>query len=196
MTTVAILAGGQGQRFGGTDKAALRLGSATILDHQLAAARPLSTDLLLIGSRQTTAPEGVRLIADQMPGTGPLGGLATALSEARHDIVVVLACDMPCVTTELLAYLASHTDGVQAVVPKTERGYHPLCAAYTREAAAPVVDALARGERKMLDVLSHLRIRVVEREALERLGHADRLLTNLNTAADVNELDAALAHER
>ncbi|MDR1989931.1 MAG: molybdenum cofactor guanylyltransferase [Acidobacteriaceae bacterium] len=194
MITVAILAGGHGQRLGGTDKAALRIGAATILERQLAAARPLSTDILLIGSRTATAPEGVRLLADRTPGAGPLGGLDTALSEARHPVVLLLACDMPYVTTRLLAYLASNAEGVDAVVPKTERGYHPLCAAYTRDAAATVNSALVRGERKMHDVLPRLRVRVVERDALERLGDADRLLTNLNTAADLNELDAVLAH--
>ena len=44
---------------------------------------------------------GSASIADAVAGAGPLGGLYTALLDARHDRVLVLACDMPFVTTAL-----------------------------------------------------------------------------------------------
>jgi molybdopterin-guanine dinucleotide biosynthesis protein A len=195
MASVAILAGGRARRFGGTDKTALHVGGMTVLERQLAAARPLTTDILLVGSRRTTMPPDVRAIADRVSGAGPLAGLDAALHAARDPVVVLLAGDMPGITTALLEYLAAGASGAEAVVPSTERGYHPLCAAYTRDAAAAVADALARGEHRMLDLLAHLRVRTVGPEELARIGRPDRLLANLNTAADLNELETLLAHK-
>src|SRR5439155_16087595 len=75
---------------------------------------------------------GVRVIPDIVPGSGPLGGLHAALTAAHGDAVFVVACDMPYVTAALVEYLFSLAGDAQIVVPRTERGYHPLCAVYRR----------------------------------------------------------------
>jgi molybdopterin-guanine dinucleotide biosynthesis protein A len=73
----------------GRDKALLRLGSKTLLQHVRAGAR--ATGL------------GVRVVRkDLMPACGPLGGLYTALKTTQCDVVLALACDMPFVSPELL----------------------------------------------------------------------------------------------
>src|SRR6267142_2708293 len=61
------------------------------------------------------------------------------LSTIADDILIVVACDMPFVTARFLDYLRSLTADADAVVPRTERGYHPVCAAYT-QACRPVIE--------------------------------------------------------
>src|SRR5437763_16488987 len=122
MNSAAILAGGQATRFGGRDKSALLVDGHTILESQLAELSPVAGEVLIIRSSD-----------DVVPGCGPLGGLHAALTRARGDAVFVVACDMPYITGALAAYLLSLVaPGVDLVVPKTGRGYHPLCAVYTR----------------------------------------------------------------
>src|SRR5436305_1449067 len=100
--SLAILAGGHATRFGGRDKSALVVGGATILDRQLAELGPLTNDIMIVARAgvRVTAPRGARVreIADIVPGSGPLGGIHAALSGARTDAVLVIACDMPYVT--------------------------------------------------------------------------------------------------
>src|SRR5437867_1925424 len=131
MYSAAILAGGRATRFGGRDKSALTVDGRTILERQVAALAPLTDDILLVGSSAAArTDQAVRRVDDLVPDSGPLGGVHAALTAARGPAVFVVACDMPYVTGPFVAHLVTLTADVDAVVPRTERGYHPLCAVY------------------------------------------------------------------
>lgn len=193
MATAAILAGGQATRFGGVDKGALVVGTHSILERQLHELAQISDDILLVGSRHVSGNVGFRVVADRRPDCGPLGGLETALAEARDDIVLLVAGDMPFVTASLLAYLQELAETAQAVVPRTERGYHPLCAAYARSCLVAVAKRLASRRLSMVGLLEDLNVRAVEPNEIERFGSPDRLLANVNTPAQFYAI-AALDH--
>ncbi|MES1254063.1 MAG: molybdenum cofactor guanylyltransferase, partial [Acidobacteriota bacterium] len=169
MLSAAILAGGRAVRFGGVDKSALVVGGRTIFDRQLAELSRVADDIMWVGHPLPRA--GVRPVADLAASHGPLGGLLASLMAARHDVVLVVACDMPYVSAGLLAYLASLARNAEVVVPQTERGYHPLCAAYTRAAIGPVARRLAVGRLKMTELMADVRLRIVTPEELSRFGH-------------------------
>src|SRR5574339_1308675 len=133
MASAAILAGGRASRFGGCDKSALIVEGLPILERQMAALSQVADEVMLVVGEQMPPPRAhVRIVRDRVSASGPLGGLDAALAAARHDRLVLLACDMPFVTAQLLRHLLALTSEADAVVPRTERGYHPLCAAYTR----------------------------------------------------------------
>ena len=186
MLSAAILAGGQASRFGGLDKSALVVDGRTIFDRQIAELSKIADEILWIGG--ATPRPGTRYVADRTAGHGPLGGLHTALAEARYEVTIVVACDMPYVSAELLAHLAALADAADAVVPRTERGYHPLCAAYTRAALGPVARRVAAGLLKMSDLMADVRLRVVTAEEISLFGDRHRLLANVNTPAEYDEL--------
>jgi molybdopterin-guanine dinucleotide biosynthesis protein A len=191
--TAAILAGGTARRFDGRDKGALLVGGVAILDRQLAAVRPLTDDILIVGGSATRP--GVRTVSDRVPGCGPLGGLHAALSESSREAVLVLAGDMPGLTGSFLAWLVSLAVGVDAVVPRTERGYHPLCAVYTRGCLEPAARLLAEGRFRVTDLLDAVRLRRVDGMALARFGDPQQLLANVNTPDEYRQLIARNVHE-
>jgi molybdopterin-guanine dinucleotide biosynthesis protein A len=201
MSSAAILAGGQARRFEGRDKGALLVADGntpgrSILARQLEELCALTDDVLVVGYRgagRYTGPRGpsharVRLVTDRTPGCGPLGGLETALAEARDDVVAIIACDMPFVTRQLLGYLLALAGEADIVVPVTERGYHPLCAVYTRACLPVVIRHLRDGQFKMAALFDEVRVRSVIRQELEALGDPDRLLANINTRAEYDQL--------
>ncbi|MCU1383557.1 MAG: Molybdopterin-guanine dinucleotide biosynthesis protein [Acidobacteria bacterium] len=191
MNSAAILAGGQATRFGGRDKSALLVDGRAILDRQIAALSPLTEDLMIVGGAQRSAP---RVIADIVAGCGPLGGLHAALTAARGDALFLVACDMPYVTTAFVEYLLSLAGSADAVVPRSERGYHPLCAVYTRACLEPAAARLADRRLKMRELVDDVRTRVVSAEDIRRFGDPDRLLANVNTPADFAGLEALQGH--
>jgi molybdopterin-guanine dinucleotide biosynthesis protein A len=198
MPSAAILAGGRATRFGGRDKSGLRLGGHSILEHQLAELGKLTDDVMLVvGARDETAvvPPPLRLVADRVPDCGPLGGLDAALAAARDDALVVVACDMPFVTAVLLERLLALTTEADAVVPRTERGYHPLCAAYTRACQRAIAAHLEARRLRVTDFLEDVRVRVVSVAELDALGDRHRLLANVNTPAEYDAIAADLNHE-
>ena len=182
MYSAAILAGGNATRFGGRDKSALVVDGRTILDRQTAALSSVADDVQVVRD-------------DIVPGCGPLGGLHTALTRARHDVAAVVACDMPFVTAPLLAHLLSLSAGVDVVVPRTEGGYHPLCAVYRRTCLDAIARRLADRRLKMTDMFSDVRVREVSGEELSPFGDAHRLLANVNTPADFADLATLHGHK-
>ena len=186
--SAAILAGGQATRFGGRDKSALLIDGLAIRDRQLEALAPLTGDVMIVGP----APH---MVHDIVPGCGPLGGLHAALTAARGDALFLVACDMPYLSSAFIAHLFSLATEVDVVVPQSERGYHPLCAVYTRACLEPAAARLADRRLRMRELVDSLRTRVVPVEDIRRFGDPDRLLTNVNTPADYSGLEALQSHK-
>jgi molybdopterin-guanine dinucleotide biosynthesis protein A len=195
MWSAAILAGGQARRFGGADKGALLVEGRTILARQLDTLTAVANEILLVGGRDVPDDVRVQSIADRVPGCGPLGGLHAALSESHGSATVIVACDMPYLSAPFLRHLLSLTDDADAVVPFTERGYHPLCAAYTRACLVPAAARLADRRFKMTELFQDLRVRAVTIREIETFGAPERLLANVNTPADYSGLEVFHGHQ-
>ena len=193
--SAAILAGGQAMRFGGRDKSALLVDGRTILDRQIAVLMPITDDLMIVGHGHVTRGGAPRSVTDIVPGCGPLGGLHAALTAARGDALFLVACDMPYLTTGFVEYLFSLAQGADAVVPQSERGYHPLCAVYARACLKPAAARLADRRLKMRELVESVRTRVVPIEDIRRFGDPVRLLANVNTPADYAGLEALQGHK-
>jgi molybdopterin-guanine dinucleotide biosynthesis protein A len=195
MTSAAILAGGRARRFGGADKTQLRIDGRTILDRQVSALRGRVDRLFLVGYRGTAVvPPSLERLADRVADQGPLGGLDAALEAAGTGPVLLVACDMPWVDGPFGAYLLALTAEADAVVPRTERGYHPLYAAYTQACRAAVARRLRHGQRRMIDLLHDVRVRVVEPEEVVVFGDGNRLFANVNSQAELDAIESQLSH--
>ena len=179
----------------GRDKSQLLIDGRTILERQIDALEGLVARIRLVGYRGTV-PAGLPVspLADRRPECGPLGGLDAALAAAGTDDVLLLACDLPNVTRPMLAHLIHLRGGADAVVPRTERGYHPLCAVYAQSCREPVERRIEEGSLRMQDLLSELKVRVVTGPEFEPFGEADRLLANVNTLADLDALESLRNH--
>ena len=156
---------------------------STIIGRQLDVLRAVTPHIVIVGGSGTPVP-GVQRVPDRWPDTGALGGLATALTDAPSTPVVVLACDMPFVTSAFLQMLASAVDDADAALPRDANGWHPLCASYQRRIAATLSARLEQGVRRVMDGLQGLRIRELGPDALAPFNPDGRLLINVNTPDD------------
>jgi len=194
MPSAAILAGGRATRFGGRDKGGLLVDGDTIRDRQIAMLSAICDDILLVGGDRTD--DRTRHVADLVGDSGPMGGVHAALTAARHDDVFVIACDMPYVTAPFVEYLLDLAREADMVVPRTQRGYHPLCGVYTRACLSPLARRLAERKLKMIDILPDVRARIVTADEIDRFGSRHQLLANVNTPAEYAGLDAFHGHKR
>jgi molybdopterin-guanine dinucleotide biosynthesis protein A len=145
--------------------------------------------------RPATLEPRVRRIADIVPGSGPLGGIHAALTEARGDAVLIVACDMPYVTADFADYLFSLAGAAHAVVPRTDDGVHPLCAVYARRCLDTAARLLAERRLALRELLAAVSVRIVDSEEIARFGAAPRLLANVNTPAQFASLEALQDHK-
>jgi molybdopterin-guanine dinucleotide biosynthesis protein A len=95
-----------------------------------------------------------------------------------------------------LGHLLSYAQDRDVVVPWIERGYHPLCAVYTRGCGAAVARRLAEGPVTMTGLFEEVRVHAVTSEELDAFGNRHRLLANVNTPAECEEIETLAGHGR
>jgi molybdopterin-guanine dinucleotide biosynthesis protein A len=180
-----LLAGGRSLRMG-RDKSLLRIGEQSILHLLAGRLRELSDQVFLsTGSRPANGWSDVEVIHDRYPGRGPIAGLHAALLQTARPKVLLLACDLPGVSTVLLRHLVDRSPGFDAVIPVTSDGRsHPACAVYSRN-CLPVVEAcLKAGENRLLRVAEDPRLRALRLRLPDELA-ADVQLLNVNSPEDL-----------
>jgi molybdopterin-guanine dinucleotide biosynthesis protein A len=128
---------------------------------------------------------GEHVLSDIVPGLGPLGGLASALRAAMGAPALVVAWDMPFVTTALLLELRRRGErGASAVVPVhgADRWAEPLCAWYAPAGLATCLALLEAGARRagaLFDALPGAR--TIDDADLAAFGSPTRLFTSVDT---------------
>lgn len=181
--TALILAGGTSTRFG-ADKARHRVAGRAMIGHVLdAVAAVADTVLLSVGAGGETfeeMPAAIRRVRDHYEDAGPLAGLHAGLLAAETPWLLVVACDMPFITTDVLhTLLDARSPDADAVVARTPDGRsHPLCACYHRRVLPTVEAHLAAGTLAMHALLDPLKnVRYVDLPAAP--------LRNVNRVSDL-----------
>jgi molybdopterin-guanine dinucleotide biosynthesis protein A len=193
-----ILAGGRSSRMG-RDKAMLEIDGVTMIDRAIDLVRRTGVEPVVVGSFGESArkPDG-RVIPDDWPGAGPLGGIATALGDTQASWNLVIACDMPYLTANWMEFLMGRASASlgDAVVPMNEGGAEPMCAIYHHRGETAIREALENGVRKVTDGLAKLRVEYVEREEWKGFDSDGLLFKNMNEPADYEEAKVRLSGHR
>jgi molybdopterin-guanine dinucleotide biosynthesis protein A len=182
-----VLAGGQSSRMG-TDKAFVQLDGRTLLERALKLAAAVAAEVYIVGSKQKFATFG-RVIEDEFPNHGPLGGIHAALRASDTDCNLILAVDMPFVESRFLEYLLERAlrTGAVVTVPRAGGGWQPLCAAYRRPFSDVAEPALRAGRNKIDPLFAQVEVRVVEEAELLQHNFALDMFRNLNTPAELEK---------
>lgn len=167
-----VLAGGRSSRMG-QDKAAMRLGGATLLELAVAKLRPVCQEVVVVGP----GVEGVRSILDAHPGCGPVGGIEAALADCCGDWAAFLPVDMPLLPGGLLRAMVGvwrrdAGEGARVCFAVTEGRVQPLISMVHRAVLPWIRGALERGEFRVRPVLE----RAAAELADEIGGRAEGLL--------------------
>jgi len=190
----AVLAGGASVRFGSPKWRATVLGQ-TMGARAVAALAPHTSRVVAISGDPEVVGLGIEARADLHPGRGPIGGIHTALAWAHElslDGVVVLACDLPLVTADVVGAIVGAWAGEAVVAPMGPRGPEPLCALWSVR-AFPQVEAAAHGAtRSPRRLLEELGARVLgDAASWQQAGIEDPFL-NVNTPSEHARAEAVL----
>ena len=124
------------------------------------------------------------IIPDLQPDRGPLGGLHTALSSSGTDRLLLLACDLPFLTTPFLSYILSMQETADVALPQDGHGLHPLCAAYARNCLQGLSRCLEESRLSLVDFVRSVDYRPLAHTDYADLNPDGLLTTNLNTMED------------
>ena len=179
----------------GTDKSRLLLENQTFVERIGATLLTVTDTIRLVGGSDNLK---LPVVADVYPQWGALGGLHAALSACRRDWAIVVACDLPFVTSELFRTLASLRADHDAVVPIQPDGRpQPLAALYRVDPCAQrATELIETGRRRPLDLLQSVRTRWVDFTEISNLAQAERFFVNINTPEDYYDIVRGLNTDR
>ena len=204
-----IQAGGRSSRMK-LDKAWLDIDGVSMIERTVAAAKPAAGRLGIIVNAANPQIEryerlaescDARLIFDLHEHLGPLGGIHTALTHCgAARSALILACDLPFITTEFLSFLCNVHQGENPqsairnpqsiTVPLDQSNrLQPLAAIYDQSLEAVVSQMLAADELKVDLIHSRVPTRRVDFAEFSHLRDAERFFINVNTR---EEYQAAL----
>ena len=196
-----LLCGGGSTRFG-SPKALAMVGGQPLVTYPYAVLREISEEIIISANDPTLFNHlTARIVTDHFPGAGPLAGLHAGLKAASHELVAVLACDVPLASASLLRFLADMAEGFDAVVPvwrkqthaEAEKVIEPLHAVYRRTMAQAAAEVLAAGGRRVADALRQVRVNEVGMETwAAATGLGPEVFRNVNEPSDVPEVEELL----
>ena len=171
----------------GQNKAALPVGQRTLVERVVGAVQGLGIPYFFIAADPSSYARFDRPVhSDIHPGNGPLGGLHTALTKAQSDAVLLLACDLPFLTTPFLDFLLGALGSFPAVVPASADGrLHPLSAVYRRSCLPAAETALAEQRLGMTALCRQLGARTLPAEKWAAYDAQGMLLANVNTPTEL-----------
>jgi FdhD protein len=186
--TGVILAGGASSRMG-SNKALLPHKGGRFIESICRELSEIFPEVILV----TNTPEQYqflpcRKVPDLFQGMGALAGIHAGLVQSSNPAVFTVACDMPHLDPSLIRHIANRGAGCDLVLPCSEEGYEPLHALY-REGCLSVVEAcLKRGERRIISILPHLRVREIAAAEVARFDPTFDSFSNINTPQEYYEL--------
>lgn len=162
------------------------LGGRPLICHTLAAARGAELETIVVAKPGTRLPSlSEQVLLEPDTPSHPLCGVLTALELAGRrspaPAVLLLACDMPFLTSPLLGWLASLGG---AAIAEVDGRLQPLLARCTPE-HLPVVREALDERRSLIAAIEALRPRVVRERELACFGSPERLCFNVNDADDL-----------
>jgi molybdopterin-guanine dinucleotide biosynthesis protein A len=162
-----------------------------------AAVRPVAGRVVLVTGRPDAYRRfGLPMLPDRWPDAGALGGIGTALTHAGTERALVVACDLPFLTSALLAFLAGLDPAADVTLCETEaEGIHPLCAVYSRRCLPHIERRVAEGRLKVAGFFDAVTVRAVGETEMRAHGFTPDLLANLNTPEEYERARRALAGE-
>lgn len=190
-----ILAGGKSSRMG-KDKALLKIKNKTFLENAVDALRPHCSAVKIVLNRSQNhfikkIPADVLYIFDIFENRGAPGGIHAALKDCETEFAVILAVDLPFVsskTIEKLSEIAVEFDEFSAFVPLQNDGrLQPLCAVYRVKDCLSEIENFLEIEKSLSvkDYLKKIPIKIVEQESF---SDKKDVFLNVNNSQDFQKL--------
>ena len=204
MTNSAIiLAGGLSSRFG-QDKGLLQLAKKPLVRHVLNAVFNVVDEKIVVVSRRENVDKYLKatggrasILVDKGDTHSPLAGALTGFEKAQGEYSLLLPCDTPFVSRDILSLLLELCPGRNACVPRWPNDYvEPLQAVYRKESALKTSNvALCAGKLNVQAMLDRLHcVRYVSTLVLEQLDPELRTFFNVNTPLDLKRAEQMLSH--
>lgn len=178
---VYILCGGRSSRMK-SEKGLVELHGKPFLKWILEAVDPLTDKITLVTKNDDYSKFRLPLIEDKVENKGPVGGIYTALSHSNSQYNLILSCDIPKITTEVLYELiqGALSSEKEVSILCDETHDYPLIGCYQKKVVRFFEDAVRQNHLKLcplVDSLSPNKFQVTRKSqsALQNINSLEEL---------------------
>jgi molybdenum cofactor guanylyltransferase len=183
--TGIILAGGKSTRMG-TEKGLQLLCGKPLINYAIDVLSGICSDIIISSSSEAYQSFGFKIVPDEYPGIGPMGGIYSALRKSDTKNNIVLSCDLPFVSNGLLKFILESAAGYEVAVPwEGNRHYEPLCGYYSASVLDKMSVFIKAGNYKLPDFFEEIRINKLHIDKTLNF-YTDRLFYNVNSKQDLS----------
>jgi molybdopterin-guanine dinucleotide biosynthesis protein A len=200
-SSAIILAGGFSRRFG-SDKGLVLLAGKPLILHVIERVSDVADEIIVVVSStnqeekfENILNERAKIVIDKSESQSPLVGTMTGFETAKGEISLLLPCDSPLVSTQIVQFLLEMCTDRSAAIPRWSNGYiEPLQAAYhIKSALVAAKRALKQGNMNMRSMINNLgRVRYISTMVLEQIEPELLTFFNINTIQDLKKAEILL----
>lgn len=188
--SLAIIAGGKSSRMG-TDKAFVHILGKSLIEHIIERIANVgqSETILITNHLADYAHLTLSMYQDVLPDKGSLGGIYSAIHHSKYPYTLVIACDMPFVSTNLMRYMAILRDGdpFDIIVPRTDAYPQGLHAIYNKACLKPIRKYLDADKLKVINFYEDMRVRYIDEAEYKVFDEKGLVFYNVNTPEDLKK---------
>lgn len=184
---VFILCGGKKSQEQ-SDKGLVLFKDKPFIEHIIKAILPITNNIQLVTNSTDYDYLDYKKIRDIEIDKGPLGGIYTALYYSETEFSMILSCDIPLISTELLSELIEkHDDEAVITVLSSESRIHPLIGIYAKKILPDIKEAIDRGDLKLMNLIVKVPHQIINFDE-----NQNQKFMNINSLDELNDLDANL----
>lgn len=182
--TVIILAGGKSSRMK-TDKGLLLFRGKPLVEHVIDTAKKISSDIIIVTGNPAYREFGYPCVEDEFKDRGPLGGIYTGLMHSASQKNLLLGCDMPFLSENLLNALLKQSGDEDVLLLEHRQLAEPLCSIYDKNAATHIRSLLEQNQLKITTALAGLKTRLVSFDDCDWFTGTE--LSNINSLEELKK---------
>ncbi len=185
--TVSILCGGKSSRMQ-SEKGLVLFHGTPFIEHIIEAALPISNEIQLVTNTSAYDYLSYKKIKDIELDKGPIGGIYSALVHSQSETNLILSCDIPLISTELLTELIiKHKADFEVSVFSDANKIHPLIGIYSKKIIPILKKAIEENDLKMMHLLDKVNHQIIKVE-----DERSQQFRNVNSLTELQELNTNL----
>ena len=176
-----ILCGGKSSRMG-TEKGLVNYNNQPFIQLVIDAIVPITTNIFLVTDNQEYTDFNYPLVADVYKNKGPVGGIFSALDRSETENNLILSCDIPKISTNVIKnYLINNiSDQNDVIFLSDDKNVYPLIGIYNKSVKPKFSEAIKSNKIKLLSLLNELNCQVIkvnprDFESLKNINTQDEL---------------------
>ncbi len=181
LASLLILNGGLSSRMNFNAKDLLKNKQNTFIESIIENCRLTFNEILIIGKQRSIS--NTQFVADEIPNSGPVGGIYSGLKASQNEINIVIACDMPLLNTTVFMALLELSKKFPSknIIPQKANFLLPLSAIYLKSNLCFFETALQENNFRLLNVIDKMDNIIVP---ANQLSTNESAFLNINTEDD------------